>query len=531
MEGNKQKILGNWDEAEANFKKALMIDPNHTASMYELARIYWQQGRVDDAILLGSKAVSLDPENNWYQILLADLYKSTQQYDKVVEVFQNLITFYPNKIDYRYDLAMTYIIMGEYKEAIDVYNQVEEIIGVTESVSMKKRSLWSNLGKLDKAIGEVERLVDDYPYDPRYLQILAESYVKVGKYDKALETYERVVEIDPENPYIHISLSDLYRKTGDAEMAYQELKLGFANPELDLDSKIQIFLTYYSIEQIFNGKSEQALELSEILVNAHPGNPRVMSLYGDLLYRSGQPEKALGVINDVLNIDESNYAVWEQKLFIENELLQNDSLVKTSKTVSELFPMQPLPYLFNGFANTQLKNYEAAAKSLQTGSKLVVGNDVLLAQFYTSLGDVFNQLKEYHKSDEYYEKSLTIKPADAYVLNNYSYYLSLRNVNLEKAKQMAARANDLQPNNPSFMDTYGWVLYQLEEYEQAEIWVKRAIDNEEKDSAVLLEHYGDILYQLGRKDEALEYWKSAKELGGEASEFLDQKIRDKKLYE
>jgi tetratricopeptide (TPR) repeat protein len=531
MEGNKQKILGNWDEAEANFKKALMIDPNHTASMYELARIYWQQGRVDDAILLGSKAVSLDPENNWYQILLADLYKSTQQYDKVVEVFQNLITFYPNKIDYRYDLAMTYIIMGEYKEAIDVYNQVEEIIGVTESVSMKKRSLWSNLGKLDKAIGEVERLVDDYPYDPRYLQILAESYVKVGKYDKALETYERVVEIDPENPYIHISLSDLYRKTGDAEMAYQELKLGFANPELDLDSKIQIFLTYYSIEQIFNGKSEQALELSEILVNAHPGNPRVMSLYGDLLYRSGQPEKALGVINDVLNIDESNYAVWEQKLFIENELLQNDSLVKTSKTVSELFPMQPLPYLFNGFANTQLKNYEAAAKSLQTGSKLVVGNDVLLAQFYTSLGDVFNQLKEYHKSDEYYEKSLTIKPADAYVLNNYSYYLSLRNVNLEKAKQMAARANDLQPNNLSFMDTYGWVLYQLEEYEQAEIWVKRAIDNEEKDSAVLLEHYGDILYQLGRKDEALEYWKSAKELGGEASEFLDQKIRDKKLYE
>lgn len=531
MEGNKQKILGNWSEAETNYKKALMIDANHTASMYELARIYFQQGRVDDAILLVSKAVNLDPENNWYQILLADLYKSTQQYDKVVEVFESLIAIYPNKIDYRYDLAMTYIIIGEYKKAIDTYNQIEGIIGITEEVSMKKRSLWSKLNKLDKAIAEIERLVDEHPYNPRYLQILAESYVIVEKYNEALETYERVVEINPENPYIHISLSDLYRKTGDTEKAYEELKLGFANPDLDLDAKIQIFLTYYSIDQIFSGKSQQALELSEILVSAHPDSSKAMSLYADLLYRSGQSEKALEYINKVLKVDESNYAVWEQKLFIENQMAQNDSLAKTSKLVSELFPMQPLPYLFNGFANTQLKNYEAAAKSLKTGSKLVVGNDVLLAQFYTSLGDVFNQLKEHHKSDEYYEKALTINPADAYVLNNYSYYLSLRNVNLEKAKQMAARANDLEPNNPSFMDTYGWVLYQLEEYEQAEIWVKRAIDNEEKDSAVLLEHYGDILYQLGRTDEALEYWKSAKELGGESSEFLDQKIKDRKLYE
>jgi tetratricopeptide (TPR) repeat protein len=71
----------------------------------------------------------------------------------------------------------------------------------------------------------------------------------------------------------------------------------------------------------------------------------------------------------------------------------------------------------------------------------------------------------------------------------------------------------------------------LGNYTEAEVWIKKAIDHPEKDSAVLLEHYGDVLYKLGRKDEAVEYWQKAKQAGGEASEFLDKKINDKKLYD
>ncbi len=531
MDGNKQKILENWDEAALNYKKALNIDPNHDASMYELARIYQRQGRVDDAILLAEQAATINTINIWYQMLLADLYRNTRQFDKVIGVFENLIQQHPGKIDYRYDLAMTYIIMGEYKDAIEVYNQIEEIIGVSEAISMKKRNLWSNLNKTDKAIAEVEKLVKEYPYNTRYMQILAESYVKTEKYNKALNMYERVVEINPDDPYIHISLSDLYRQTGDDQKAYDELKLGFGNPDLGLDTKIQILLTYYSFNQIFNEKRDQALVLSEILVNTHPGNLQSMSLYGDLLYRSGKLEEAYKILNDVIEIDESNYGVWEQKLFIENDLSKNEDLVKTSVYVSELFPMQPLPYLFNGFANSQLKNYEDARKAFETGSKLVVGNDKLLAQFYSSLGDLYNQFEDYQKSDESYDKALTLNPTDQYVLNNYSYYLSLRNVNLQKAKQMAIRAKDIDPASPSFMDTYGWVLYKLGEYEEAEIWVKKAIEYEDAVSAVLLEHYGDILYKLGRVDQAVEYWERARENGGDASEFLDKKIKNRKIYE
>jgi len=531
MDATKERILGNLDKAETLYKRVLEIDPNHDASMYELARIYMGQGRDEDAILLMEKAISVAPKNVWYQLLLADLYKDSRQYDKVVEVFKKLTALYPEKVDYYFDLALSYVILGDYKQAISVYDKIEFLVGVTEEISLQKQKLYLTINKPAKALEEIQKLVNAYPNNSRYLQILAESNMSAGNDKEALKIYEKIAQVDPENPYIHISLSDYYRKNGDDQKAFEELKKGFANPALDLQTKIQILLSYYTVDQFYNDKKEQAFELSKILIEAHPDDPKALSIYGDQLYRNGQLADAHSVFVKALKIDSSNYSIWEQMLFIENELKKYNELGKTSEMAIQLFPMQPLPYLFNGFANMQLKNYEKAMHSFESGSAIVVDNDELLAQFYSSLGDVYNQLKDNKKSDEAYEKALRLKPDDAYVLNNYSYYLSLRNENLEKAKQMASKATQISPDNSSFQDTYGWVLYKLGEYQEAEKWIKKALDNPETDGAVVLEHYGDVLYRLNKKTEAVEYWQKAKDAGGVTSEFLDKKIRDKKLYE
>jgi tetratricopeptide (TPR) repeat protein len=531
LDANKERILGNTDKAEVLFKRVLEIDPNHDASMYELARIYMSQVRIEDAVLLMENAIRIAPENVWYQLFIADLYRFSRQYDKVVDVFKKLTELYPDKVDYYFDLALSYIIIEDYKEAIVVYDKIESLIGVSEEISIQKQKLYQSINKPAKAIEEIQKLVKANPDNSRYLQILAESYMSEGNDKEALKIYEKIALVDPENPYIRISLSDFYRKNGDEQKAFEELKKGFANPALDLQTKIQILLSYYSLDQFYNEKKEQAYELSEILVKTHPDDPKALSIYGDLLYRNEQFEEAHSTFSKALKYDSSNYAIWEQMMFIENEMKKFDQLYQTSQTAIQLFPMQPLPFLFNGFANMQLKNYELALKSFESGVLVVVDNDLLLAQFYSSLGDVYNQLKDHKKSDDAYDKALRIKPDDAYVLNNYSYYLSLRNEKLDKAREMARKATELSPENPSFQDTFGWVLYKLGEYEEAEKWIKKAIDNEEADSAVELEHYGDVLYRLNRKNEAFDYWQKAKQVGGEASEFLDKKIRDKKLYE
>ncbi len=531
MDATKERLLGNYDKAEALYKRVLEIDPNHDASMYELARIYMSQVRNEDAVLLLENAINIAPENIWYQLQLADIYKLTRQYDKVVKVFEKLTSLYPEKVDYYFDLALSYIIIEDYKEAILVYDKIESLIGITEEISIQKQKLYQSINKPAKAIEEIQKLVNANPDNSRYLQILAESYMAQGNDKEALKIYEKIALVDPENPYIRISLSDFYRKNGDDQKAFEELKKGFANPSLDLQTKIQILLTFYTIDQFYNDKKEQAFELSEILVKTHPEDPKALSIYGDLLYRSGQINEAHSAFVKALKIDSGNYAIWEQMMFIENELKKFTELIQTSEKALQLFPVQPLPFLFNGFANMQLKNLDQAVKSFENGASVVVDNDVLLAQFYSSLGDVYNQLKDHKKSDAAYDKALKIKPDDAFVLNNYSYYLSLRNENLDKAREMAKMANQVSPDNPSFQDTYGWVLYKLAEFTEAEKWIKMALDNEEADSAVLLEHYGDVLYRLDKKAEAFEYWQKAKQAGGEASEFLDKKLKDKKLYE
>jgi Tfp pilus assembly protein PilF len=156
-------------------------------------------------------------------------------------------------------------------------------------------------------------------------------------------------------------------------------------------------------------------------------------------------------------------------------------------------------------------------------------NPALKAQIYSNMGDTYHSLSKDMESDSAYEKSLKLDPENAYVLNNYSYYLSVRKANLERAKQMSAYANKLDPDNDSFMDTYAWILFQLGEFPEAKTFQDRAVLKNPK-NPTLLEHYGDILIKLGEKEKAVEYWRRAKEAGSD-SHTIETKIAEMKYVE
>ncbi|HNB13083.1 MAG TPA: tetratricopeptide repeat protein, partial [Bacteroidia bacterium] len=195
-----------------------------------------------------------------------------------------------------------------------------------------------------------------------------------------------------------------------------------------------------------------------------------------------------------------------------------------------LFPNESSLYLLNGIAKSQLNLPAEAINILNQGVKLVVDNNQQLIQFYSNLGDCYNKTKEYSASDSSFDKALEIDPNEPFVLNNYAYYLSVRKEKLEQAEKMSKQSNELQPNQSSFLDTYGWILYQEGKYDEAKKWIEKAMENGGENSGTILEHYGDILFKLNQSDKAFEYWKKAKQ-SGDASGLLDQKIRDKKLYE
>lgn len=530
FDANKERILGNYDMAETLFSQALKIDPNSAPTMYELANIYSFQNNKNQALFYSKKAASIDPKNVWYQLLYASCLKENKMIPEVATVYERLVKDNPENYDFYYELANVYLYLNKSNDAVKIYNKIEEAIGVTEESSMQKLKIYKKTNTFDKAVDEAKKLIKTFPKEAKYYGILGELYQEKGMNEKALEAYNDLIKIDSTNAYVHLSLADYYRNLKQNDKAFQEIKLAFKSKELDIDTKVKILLSYYDITENFPELKTDSDELCKIIVEVHPDEAKAFAVYGDFLYRDKKFDLARTQYRKAIALDKEKYALWNQLLVIESELNDQISMQKESKEALELFPNQPLPYFFNGISNYQLKNYAEAISVLTEGKEFVFDNNLLLAQFYSTIGDAQNQLKKHEESDAAFDKSLEYDPSNVYVLNNYAYFLSLRNKNLEKAETMSKKANALQPNSSTFQDTYGWILYQMKKYDDAKVWIGKAIDNGGKTNATLLEHYGDILFQLGETESAIKYWVDAKKNGGNST-LLDKKIADKKLYE
>jgi len=475
IDAKKEAILGNLKGAKEILDRYTERYPLDPVGLYELARLETNEKNFKQALLLVKKANELDTGNIWYTLLLGELYQLTSNYKEAISIYDHLVRRYPENLEYQYQLAALYLTNNRFEDAIKIYDQIELENGITEDIILQKQKIYLHLKESTKAEAELKKLISAFPRDSRYYSMLAEFYMNRNMYDKAFETYQKVIEIDPENAYIHMALADYYRKTGDRSKAIEELKLGFRNPNLDIDSKVTILLSFYTINQLYSDLKEEGFELTRILIATHPNDPKGYSIYGDLLAQDKKFAEARDAFLKVISIDSSKYAVWEELLRLSIQLEDFIGITDYSARAIDLFPDQPVLYLFNGLAYLQLKDPGSSLNALNRGVKLVINNDELLAQFYMYLGDAWHAQKNETESDNAYEKALQLKKDNAYVLNNYAYYLSLRGKELEKAEKMARQAVSLEPGNSSFQDTYGWVLYKIGQYKEAKEWIGKAI--------------------------------------------------------
>jgi tetratricopeptide (TPR) repeat protein len=529
MQAMSQKALNNLKKANELLDHALEKNPADAASHYEKAKILEAMGRSDQALEEAQLATTLDSSNKWYKVLYANISKANDQYDTYVAVYEDLVTDYPTDLNFLNELAYAYYFTGDYKNAIVTYDKIEEQVGINERLSIQKVQLYSRTGQTEKAVGEYERLIASRPDDPRYYALLAEFCTKNKMDEKAIWAYEKIVELNPDDPYVHISLAEYYKKQGEDQRAFEELKLGMANKNLSLKTKINLLFSYYS-GQLSDEQKKQALELSEILKKTHPDDIMSETFHATMLYENGEYEEARTIFKEIIDENPDNYSLWEQFLFCDLYLEDYKQLATDAEEVIDYFPSYPLPYFFAGIGNFQEKDYVKAQAYLETGIDFVVNNSALLEQFYSTLGDTYNELENYEASYAAYDKVLSLNPENTIVLNNYSYYLSLRSEKLDKAEKMASKAVELDAYNSNNLDTYAWVLYKREKYDEALEWIKKALANGGENSGVVLEHYGDILYKLGKTQEAIEFWVKAKKQK-DYSKLLDKKLQNGKLYE
>ena len=121
-------------------------------------------------------------------------------------------------------------------------------------------------------------------------------------------------------------------------------------------------------------------------------------------------------------------------------------------------------------------------------------------------------------------------PLDAAVLNNFANSLAQRGEDLDRAAELIEQALKLQPDKAEYLSTKGWVLYKKKDYSAAREVFERALSQGGDEDPLILEHFGDLLYQLQETDQALLYWQQAQEKGSDAP-LLEKKIANKQLYE
>ncbi len=531
IEAKKEVLLENYEEAQAIYQSILKEDKNNAAALYELARVYEKLDNIEEARSSAKKAFQNDKSIEWYGIYYANFLKKDGAWQAAADVYDAVIQTNPKNVEYYYEKAYFLLEANKLQAAIEVYDALERQVGVEARASQQKHRIYDVMGKTSEAVKTLEDLIIAFPTEPQYYYILAQYYDSQGKSGKAQEVYERVLKFAPEDPVARIALAEKQKSEGNEAAYLIGLKPLFQKKEVGIDVKVKELYPY--ISKIFDLKPDEVsavLDLSKTMTEAHANEAKAFAIYADILYYSGNPTEALKQYKKTLALDNSVYSVWEQALITAEALGLFEELVVLSEDAMDYFPNQSFIFLMNGVGNNRVGAYEDAIDALEQAMMMSGRDEAMQVKVYSELGVSYFWLEDIKRFKENFEAALAIDENNIMALNNYSYYLAVQGTDLAKAEKLIKKANELASNRSIILDTYGFVLYQQQEYEAAEKWLKKALINGGDSNYGTLEHYGDVLYRLNRVDEAVIYWQKAKELGANSTE-LQRKITERKIVE
>jgi tetratricopeptide (TPR) repeat protein len=259
-------------------------------------------------------------------------------------------------------------------------------------------------------------------------------------------------------------------------------------------------------------------------LQANGNDYRVYTVYAEYLVRKGKLAEAREQLRKVLETEKDNYLIWERMLMISNDLLDFKSVYTDAAKAIDLFPSQPLLYGLKAVACLQLEKYTEAIDAVKEGEPYLLDNKPLKIQFELYKAEANYKLDKVEEAFKAFEEVISIDPENWMAMNNYAYYLSLRNENLERAEELSGKVVKANPDNPTYLDTYAWVLFMRKNYSLAKFFMETAVKNGGDKNGVIVEHYGDILSMLGEKEQAIEQWEKALATG-EASKLINEKIK------
>ena len=527
LEAIRQQEMGNFAAAFDLLRHARDINPNAPEVYYEIAGYYIDMQNGKAARYYFEKAAELAPDNPAYLEKLGQFYISQANYEQALAAYERLYANNKTREDVLQILYQLYGSQNNYKKMIEVIERMEMLLGSSEQLSLTKMQIFEQMGDKRKAQAELMRLVQKNPLDLNYRIMLGNWFFQNDKKKEAFKEYQTVLKEDPNNAAAQLSLLDYYRDAKNAKVVEELTQKLLESKKTEKETKMALLRQVIIDNQQSDAKdSLEVIKLFDRVLSYPQEDADIVMMKAAYLTLKNAP------------VDSVN-KVYEQAIAIEPDnsrariaLIQNiwkeeqyDKVISISRPAQEYNPEEMVFYYFEGFAQYMKKENDAALQTFKKGvAQIKPDSDPnIVSDFYAIMGDILHEKGLDKEAFEAYDSCLHWRPENLAALNNYAYYLSLSKNDLKKAEQMSYKTIKKEPANPTFLDTYAWILFLQERYEEANIYIDQAIKNDTTPSGVLFEHAGDIYYHVGKTAEALVSWQQALKLG-DKSATLKKKI-------
>jgi len=429
--------------------------------------------------------------------------KLNENYDKSNVSFSRIVVLDPRNAAAWYEIALLNFRQNKMPEAETA---------IKTAVGLEKDNIW-------------------------FWKLLAELYKSTGNMEKLIPAFDQLIRLSPEQKSFYFDRANALSIAGKKEealAAYSLLEKKFGpSPTLNrakqriaadtLPADSMAAATLYAGQKNFGA----AARILKNIAPAHLEDPLYFALSGDILYENGNLPGALRSYRKALKISDQLYGVWEKVLNIHILLGQYKQMIEMGEAALSVYPNQAILYYYMAFALHREEQNVAALGNIKTALSLDGDNKELQALIFALQAEILIDEHKPDAADKAFDKAITLDPQNYLIMNNYAYYLALRNENLNKAVSLIDIAARALPNDASVADTYALVLFKGGKYAVARTWIEKALENKEAENGVYLEHYGDILFMLGEQDKAVVQWKKSRDAGNDST-LLKRKIDEKK---
>jgi tetratricopeptide (TPR) repeat protein len=446
------------DEAKAYLKNLTAQARDFTAAWTLQGRIAFAEKKYDEAEGLLGNVFSRDPDDLEARLLKAQVLLAKADVKGALQVLDRLDKSFPGSPLIKYQLALTYL---QDRNPTQAAAELEQLGGASSNFPdavLLLAELNVQSGKPQAAIEPLVTLLKKRPDLVRAQVLLADVYQALGRPDDAAGIIRQQIKNAPQNPQPYLMLGLILvrqNKTDEARQAFEKSVELDKNNALAIDQLVSL--------DIANKAFPAARQRVERLLQQNPQSAAAYFMQGKIELAEGKRELSEASLKKALELDPNLVPAY-------NLLVQ--SYISSNK-------MQ---------------------EALQEINVILARNPKAITALTVS-GLVHEKLNEFDKAREDYEKVLALNPNSALALNNLAYIYGQKLNDLGRAAELARKAHDLAPSEPTITDTLGWTLYQQGDYQQA-IELLGQSEAKLQQNPEVQYHFGMANYMMGRTDAA-----------------------------